>query len=85
VDSSAASAKVSRRATISRRSAPVTADRWRSGRSARASRVGAVCDLADLRQLQHLHIPFDVQTEFYRIRANAPREVARRIGFAEGD
>jgi len=50
-----------------------------------ADAVGAVCDLADLLQLQHLHIPFDVQTEFYRIRANAPREVARRIGFAEGD
>jgi alpha-amylase/alpha-mannosidase (GH57 family) len=47
--------------------------------------VGAVCDLADLLHLQNLHIPFDVQTEFYRIRAKAPREVARRLGFAEGD
>ena len=47
--------------------------------------VGTVCDLADLLQLLNLHIPFDVQTEFYRIRAKAPREVARRLGFAEGD
>jgi alpha-amylase/alpha-mannosidase (GH57 family) len=47
--------------------------------------VGAVCDLADLLYLQNLHIPFDVQTEFYRIRANAPHDVARRLGFAEGD
>jgi hypothetical protein len=47
--------------------------------------IGAVCDLADLLHLQNLHIPFDVQTEFYRIRAKAPREVARRLGFAEGD
>jgi hypothetical protein len=47
--------------------------------------ANAVCDLADLLQLQHLPIPFDVQTEFYRISANAPREVARRLGFAEGD
>jgi alpha-amylase/alpha-mannosidase (GH57 family) len=46
---------------------------------------GAVCDLADLLQLQNLHIPFDVQTEFSRIRAKVPREVARRLGFAEGD
>ena len=50
-----------------------------------ADAVGAVYDLADLLQLHHLHIPFDVQTEFYRIRANAPRDVARRLGFAEGD
>jgi alpha-amylase/alpha-mannosidase (GH57 family) len=47
--------------------------------------VGAVCDLADLLHLQHLHIPFDAQTECYRIRANAPPDVARRLGFAEGD
>ena len=50
-----------------------------------AAAVGVVCDLADLLVLQNLHIPFDVQTEFYRIRAKAPREVARRLGFAEGD
>jgi hypothetical protein len=47
--------------------------------------VRAVCDLADLLLLLNLHIPFDVQTEFYRIHAKAPREVARRLGFAEGD
>jgi hypothetical protein len=47
--------------------------------------VGAVCDLADLLYLQNLHIPFDVQTEFYRIREKAPHDVARRLGFAEGD
>jgi alpha-amylase/alpha-mannosidase (GH57 family) len=47
--------------------------------------VGAVCDLADLLHLQNLHIPFDVQTELYRMRAKAPRDVARRLGFAEGD
>ena len=46
--------------------------------------AGAVCDLADLLQLQNLHTPFDVQTEFYRIRAKGLREVARRLGFAEG-
>jgi hypothetical protein len=46
--------------------------------------VAAVCDLADLLDLQGLHIPFDVQTELYRLRANAPRDVARRLGFAEG-
>jgi hypothetical protein len=47
--------------------------------------AGVVCDLADLLQLLDLRIPFDVQTEFYRVRANASREVARRLGFAEGD
>jgi hypothetical protein len=47
--------------------------------------TGVVYDLADLLQLLNLHIPFDVQTEFYRIRAKVPREVARRLGFAEGD
>jgi alpha-amylase/alpha-mannosidase (GH57 family) len=49
-----------------------------------AAAADAVCDLADLLQLLNLHIPFDVQTAFYRIRANAPREVAWRLGFAEG-
>ena len=47
--------------------------------------VGAVGDLIDLLHLQNEHIPFDVQTEFYRIRAKAPREVGRRLGFTEGD
>ena len=47
--------------------------------------VGAVWDLVDLLHLEHEHIPFDVQTEFYRIRAKVPGEVARRLGFAEGD
>ncbi|HUL04363.1 MAG TPA: DUF3536 domain-containing protein [Gemmatimonadales bacterium] len=47
--------------------------------------VRAVCDLADLLYLQNLHVPFDVQTEAYRLRASAPPEVIRRLGFAEGD
>lgn len=51
--------------------------------SARA--VAAVRDLADLFELQGLHIPFDVQTEFDRIRAQAPPDVAWRLGFMEAD
>jgi alpha-amylase/alpha-mannosidase (GH57 family) len=47
--------------------------------------VRAVCDLADLLHLQQLHIPFDVQTEAYRIRAHVPALVTRRLGFTEGD
>ena len=45
----------------------------------------AVTDLADLFHLMQLSIPFDVQTAFYAIRAKAPRDVARRLGFEEGD
>lgn len=52
--------------------------------------LAAVMDLADLLDLEELHIPFDVQTVFYRIRAAASPEavaalasVARRLGFAE--
>jgi alpha-amylase/alpha-mannosidase (GH57 family) len=51
--------------------------------SARA--VAAVTDLADLFNLQGLPIPFDVQTEFERIRAQVPPAVAWRLGFAEAD
>jgi uncharacterized protein DUF3536 len=62
-------------------------------RSARA--VAAVLDLADLLALQGLHVPFEAQTTFARVRARAgPRAaaalatVAHRLGFAdrpEGD
>ena len=58
-------------------------------RSARA--VAAVCDLADLLALQGLHVPFDAQTTFARVRARsgsrgaaALATVARRLGFAGG-
>jgi alpha-amylase/alpha-mannosidase (GH57 family) len=51
--------------------------------SARA--VAAVRELADLLDLQGLRIPFDVQTEFHRIRAHAPPDVAWRLGFTEAD
>ena len=47
--------------------------------------VAAVTDLADLFDLQGLHIPFDVQSEFERIRAQAPAGLAWRLGFAEVD
>ncbi len=54
------------------------------------SAVAAVFDLADLLALQGLHVPFDAQTTFVRVRARAgPRSaaalaaVARRLGFAE--
>ena len=58
---------------------------WRALEHDRSSDgSGAVCDLADLFYLLHLSIPFDVQTAFYSLRAKAPREVARRLGFAEG-
>jgi predicted RNA methylase len=50
-----------------------------------AETEGAVRDLADLHLIQKLHIPFDVQTEAYRVRASAPPEVLWRLGFAEGD
>ena len=40
----------------------------RSSTTSRWRRLGAVCDLADLLYASKLHIPFDVQTEFYRIR-----------------
>jgi alpha-amylase/alpha-mannosidase (GH57 family) len=56
-------------------------------RSARA--VAAVRDLADLLALQGLHVPFDAQTTFARVRARsgsrdaaALATVARRLGFA---
>lgn len=59
-------------------------------RSPRA--LAAVSDLADLLHLEGSHIPFDVQTAFYRIRAaSAPEHrallgpVAWRLGFTEGD
>jgi len=59
-------------------------------RSPRA--LAAVSDLADLLHLEGSHIPFDVQTAFYRIRAaSAPEQrallgpVAWRLGFTEGD
>ena len=45
----------------------------------------AVRDLAALFDLQGFNIPFDVQTEFARIRAQAPRDIAWRLGFAEAD
>jgi alpha-amylase/alpha-mannosidase (GH57 family) len=51
--------------------------------SARA--VAAVKELAELLDLQGLHIPFDVQTEFHRIRAQAPPDIAWRLGFTEED
>jgi hypothetical protein len=47
--------------------------------------VAAVTDLADLFDLQGLPIPFDVQSEFERIRAQAPAGLAWRLGFAEAD
>jgi alpha-amylase/alpha-mannosidase (GH57 family) len=54
--------------------------------------LAAVSDLADLLHLEGSHIPFDVQTAFYRIRAaSAPEHrallgpVAWRLGFTEGD
>jgi alpha-amylase/alpha-mannosidase (GH57 family) len=53
--------------------------------------IGTVMDLADLLQLDGGHIPFDVQTTFYRLRgASSPERaaqlapVARRLGFADG-
>lgn len=46
--------------------------------------VRAVCDLADLLHLQSLQIPFDVQSEAYRVRAHTLAPVAKRLGFAEG-
>ena len=50
-----------------------------------AAAIGAVSDLVDLLDLENQHIPFDVQTEFYRIRPQVPRDLAQRLGFAEGD
>jgi alpha-amylase/alpha-mannosidase (GH57 family) len=50
-----------------------------------AAAIGVVSDLVDLLDLENQHIPFDVQTEFYRIRPQVPRDLARRLGFAEGD
>jgi hypothetical protein len=50
-----------------------------------AATIGAVSDLVDLLDLDNQHIPFDVQTEFYRIRPQVPRDLAGRLGFAEGD
>jgi alpha-amylase/alpha-mannosidase (GH57 family) len=54
--------------------------------------MAAVSDLADLLDLLGGHIPFDVQTTFYRIRAALPAErvadlapVAARLGFTEND
>jgi hypothetical protein len=47
--------------------------------------VATVTDLTDLLALLGLHIPFDVQTEFQRIRANVSPNVAWRLGFAEAD
>jgi alpha-amylase/alpha-mannosidase (GH57 family) len=45
--------------------------------------VAAVHDLADLLHLHNLHIPFDVQTEAYRVGAHAIPDVARWLGFVE--
>lgn len=57
-------------------------------RSAKA--IAAVCDLADLLGLLEQHIPFDAQTTFARLRADAGPSadaalagVGRRLGFAE--
>ncbi len=56
-----------------------------------ATAIAAVLDLADLLALQGLHIPFDVQTAFHRIRAAGGPEaaalvpVAHRLGFVEAD
>ena len=50
-----------------------------------AAAIGAVSDLVDLLDLENQHIPFDVQTEFYRIHPQVPRDLAQRLGFAEGD
>jgi len=47
--------------------------------------VGTVTDLADLLHIQGMHIPFDVQTEAYRVRGSAPAEVTWRLGFTERD
>jgi hypothetical protein len=70
-------------AALSRAVARLAQDRSRSA-------VDAVFDLADLLALQGLHVPFDAQTTFVRVRARAgPRSaaalaaVARRLGFAE--
>ena len=46
--------------------------------------ASAVYDLADLFHLLQRSIPFDVQTAFYSVRARAPRDLARRLGFTEG-
>jgi alpha-amylase/alpha-mannosidase (GH57 family) len=58
--------------------------------SARA--LAAVTELADRAQRDGGHIPFDAQTEFYRIRAASPPDraaelasVAWRLGFADGE
>ena len=50
-----------------------------------AGAVATVRDLTDLFDLQGLHIPFDVQTEFHKIRAVAPPELAWRLGFGGAD
>jgi hypothetical protein len=50
-----------------------------------AAAVGAVRDLVTLLQLQNQNIPFDVQTAFFRIRAKTPPDLARLLGFTEGD
>ena len=59
-------------------------------RSPRAA--AAVTDLADLLELEGAHIPFDVQTALYRVRAASPPEraaelapLAWRLGFAEAE
>jgi hypothetical protein len=59
------------------------------GQDASTGAVAAVLDLADLLALYGLHIPFDAQTAFHRIRAAASpglaeslAPVASRLGFA---
>jgi hypothetical protein len=81
----AGAADVSRLAAAALTRAVAALDRDRS-----RSAVAAVFDLADLLALQGLHVPFDAQTTFERVRARAaPRsaaalaEVARRLGFAD--
>jgi alpha-amylase/alpha-mannosidase (GH57 family) len=55
-----------------------------------AAALEAVSDLADLLELWGLTIPFDAQTEFYRLQNSVTRDVAarfapvaRRLGFAD--
>jgi alpha-amylase/alpha-mannosidase (GH57 family) len=70
-------------AALSRAVAALADDRSRSA-------VAAVFELADLLALQGLHVPFDAQTTFARVRervgprgAAALAAVARRLGFAD--
>jgi hypothetical protein len=63
--------------------------RWRRWRATGRQGDRAVCDLADLLELLEQHIPFDAQTTYARLRADAGPEAAaalavvgRRLGFA---